>query len=109
MGRLHDARLVSLLYEPELKQVVIRFDVGGATDLRVIAKGVREVTVTQKEPWGPSTYVDDIPEPTPLGGTGFAMDVALQSGDSIRLMAASLEPSFDSWPTVTDPSRLPLG
>jgi hypothetical protein len=59
--------------------------------LALVFRGLREVQVPRYEPWGPSVFVN---ETEYVGGTDehdLTLRLEMQSGDAIRLRAASLE------------------
>jgi hypothetical protein len=93
LPNLHDAVLESIEINWESATALLRLGLVGdpSPKLAMLFGGVREVHVPRDQPWGPSMFVNTV-ERTDGGATGgLSMRVEMQSGDEIRIRAASLE------------------
>ncbi|PTT66026.1 hypothetical protein [Stenotrophomonas sp. HMWF003] len=61
-----------------------------STERRVTARGLRFFRLERDEPWGPSSSIDDITQVAGEAEQPLALSMQMQSGDCIRLCAASI-------------------
>ena len=93
LPNLHDAVLEGIEINWESATASLRLGLVGdpSPKLALVFGGIREVHVPRDQPWGPSVFVNTL-ERTDGGDTGgLSMRLEMQSGDEIRLRAASLE------------------
>lgn len=61
-----------------------------STERRVTARGLRFFHLERDEPWGPSGSINEMSQVAGEAGQPLALSMKLQSGDWIRLGAASI-------------------
>jgi hypothetical protein len=115
---LHDAELLPLALDWNAGTAELRFgnvettsptfSAPSFTDVSVIAHGLTEMRLEARNPWGPSSYVNEAQctEET----DGVRLRIEMQSGDPIEILATHLQ--VTSAPANDPPSgssRLPIG
>lgn len=94
LPNLHDTVLDGIQMDWQAATATLRFlSVEPATQLALVAKGVRELHIPLNEPWSQSNSVNvaeyvETPSPGEI-----ALRVEMQSGDEITLRAESIEVS----------------
>ena len=86
---MHDWTLVSILFEWKSGCVTLEFKTHRSNSAKLTANGVSELHVPRLNDWGPSASVNGVlgPSDGPSGRREF--EVEMQSGDRIRIVAAS--------------------
>ena len=89
MTLMHEWVLISITYEWQSARVEISFDTYDSGIVSVIADGVVDLHVPQLKPWGPSIHVNEVREPRARIGKPRKLEIEMQSGDVITVVAAS--------------------
>lgn len=88
--KMHDAILVAV----RLNWGAARVDVylsRQSDRVRLTARGVWSLTAPRQEPWGPSVWVDSVSASVHPETGMRKLDVAMQSGDVIEIIARELD------------------
>jgi hypothetical protein len=94
LPNLHDAILERIEIDWEAAIATLHLSPVGdrlPPTLALVFRGLREVQVPRYEPWGPSIYVNDTEYEDGSDEHDLTLRLEMQSGDEIRLRAASLE------------------
>ena len=93
LPNLHDAVLEGIEVSWGSATASIRLVVAGDPPLEValMFAGIREIHVPHDQPWGPSVFVNEVDHTDSDDKSGVSMRIQMQSGDEIRVHAASLE------------------
>jgi hypothetical protein len=93
LPNLHDAILEGIEINWESATASLHLGLVGDPSPKVVLlfTGVREVHVPRDQPWGPSVSVNTVERIDDGETNGVAMRLEMQSGDAIRIRAASLE------------------
>ena len=86
---MHDSTLISILFEWKDKRATLSFRTHGVAVISIVADGVTELHVPHDAPWGPSVSVNRIIGPMAKASGESIMEVEMQSGDVIRVVARS--------------------
>lgn len=88
---LHDATLESLELRWSSGEAVLRLRTGDALYPHrvVVASAVRRVDCERQMPWGFSASINEVRGPMAADGEASALEIELQSGDLLRIEAAS--------------------
>jgi hypothetical protein len=91
MNFMHDWTLLSILFEWGAGRVTLSFRNSGLEPASLVAASVTELHVPQLNEWGSSVNVYKVigPSPTEKGLQG--LEIQMQSGDLIRIVAASFQ------------------
>lgn len=88
---MHDWGLRSVLFDWETGRVTLSLRWDGS-DKVLVASGVTDLHVPQLKGWGPSVYVLGVIGPAAtIDGGQQALEIEMQTGDVIRIVAASFE------------------
>ncbi len=88
---MHDWTLVSVLFEWKSGSVVLQFRTAQSKSAKLIAHGVSELHVPRLHDWGPSVSVSQVVGPSDDASGRRELDVEMQSGDLIRIVAQSFD------------------
>lgn len=90
---LHDATLLSVELNWGSGEAAIRIRTGdhALPDRTILASFTRSVVCARTMPWGASDSINQVRGPMPGGDQASVVEVELQSGDVIRIEAASFE------------------
>lgn len=84
--------LVSLEVRWKAGEVVVHLRHWEAPHLRIVGVAVRDVQCPRRLPWGPSASVNDVRGPARADdGAGERLEIEMQSGDTIVLVAERFE------------------
>jgi hypothetical protein len=86
---MHDWTLVSILYEWKPARVTISFRSETMELTSVVADGVTALNIPQTREWGPSVSVNKILGPTDFAKGGRKLEIEMQSGDVIEIVAGT--------------------
>jgi hypothetical protein len=91
---MHDWTLVSILFEWKTARVILEFGTGGSKSQKPMAHGVSELHAPRLNDWGPSVSVNSVnkvagPSDDASGRRG--LEIEMQSGDHIRIVAKSFD------------------
>lgn len=93
---MHDWTLFSILFEWGVGRVVLSFANSRSERTALTANSVTDLHVPQLNDWGPSVSVNKVIGPTPIEKGEQRLEIEMQSGDCIRIVAASFQlPSTD--------------
>lgn len=87
---LHDWTLLRVEFDWRLASVTIEFEDLTFARQTLIAEGVQELRVPKMNEWGPSISVNEIVEVDAPTGRGRCLDIEMQSGDVIRIVAKKI-------------------
>jgi hypothetical protein len=99
---MHDWTLVSILFEWKSGCVTLEFRTDRSNSAKLTANGVSELHVPRLNDWGPSVSVNGVFGPSADPSGRRQLEVEMQSGDRIRIVAAS----FD-FPPASDTAEKP--
>jgi len=88
---MHDWTLLTILFEWKSGQVTLAFGKEGTEPAILIAHGVSDLHVPQLKEWGPSVSVNKVLGPSNGPDGQSELKIQMQSGDVIRIVAASFE------------------
>jgi hypothetical protein len=88
---MHDWTLVSILFEWKSARVILEFATGGSKSERLVARGVTELHAPRLNDWGPSVSVNKVAGPTDDASGRRGLEIEMQSGDHIRIVAKSFD------------------
>lgn len=87
---MHDWTLLSIHLDwAAAEATLLLFDPTSA-QRRVVARGLSAFHLEREEPWGPSNSIDEMTEVVGESGQPLVLSMQMQSGDWIRLSAASI-------------------
>jgi len=67
---------------------------GGNVPKHIVAKGLSDLRLPRKQPWGPSVSVNSCEGPVEIDGA-YRLSIEMQTGDQIEIVAARFEmPAF---------------
>ena len=93
---MHDWTLLSILFEWGTGRVTISFRNSKSAPASLVAESVVDLHVPQLNEWGPSVSVNKVIGPSAIGKGLQTLEIEMQSGDLIRVVAASFQlPSTD--------------
>jgi hypothetical protein len=88
---MHDWGLRSVLFDWKTGRVTLSLRWDGS-DKMLVARGVTDLHVPQLKDWGPSVHVNGVKGPTAtIDGGQQILEIEMQTGDVIRIVAASFE------------------
>jgi hypothetical protein len=87
---LHDWTLLKIDFDWRLARVTIELEDLALGRQTLIAEGVRELRVPKMNEWGPSISVNEVAEIDAPTGHGRCLDIEMQSGDVIRIVAEKI-------------------
>ena len=102
---MHDWTLVSMLFEWKSGCVTLEFRTDGSNSAELTAHGVRELHVPRLNEWGPSISVNGVHGPSDGASGQRELVVEMQSGDRIRIVAASFDVPPSSRPSAAATPR----
>jgi|GraSoi2013_115cm_1033766.scaffolds.fasta_scaffold50982_2 hypothetical protein len=87
---MHDWTLLSVVFEWKAGQATLSFrsDAGNKV---LVARSVVELHVSQFKEWGPSVSVNEVKGPFATDKGLQSIEIEMQSGDIIKIIAASFE------------------
>jgi hypothetical protein len=88
---MHDWTLVSILFEWKCGCVTLEFRTDGSNSTKLTAHGVCELHVPRLNDWGPSVSVNRVFGPSDGASGRRELEIEMQSGDRIRIAAASID------------------
>ena len=88
---MHDWTPVSTLFEWKTARVILEFGTGGSKSRKLMAHGVSELHVPRLNEWGPSVSVNKVAEPSDNASGRRELEIEMQSGDHIRIVARSFD------------------
>lgn len=83
---MHDWTLLSLRIDWESGEVLIVIR-GPKGEDKIRASGALEIHVPRALPWGPSVSINAVTGPTVLENGLSSLDIEMQSGDTIKIVA----------------------
>jgi hypothetical protein len=98
---MHDWTLVSILFEWKSGGATLEFRTDASKSATLTAHGVSELHIPRLNEWGPSVSVSEVFGPTDRGSGRRELEIEMQSGDRIRIVAAS----FDFPPAADNQER----
>jgi hypothetical protein len=87
---MHDWTLVAVLFEWETAQVTVSFSSHTGSPV-LVARSVVDLRITQSNEWGPSVSVNKVKGPFDTDNGLQSIEIEMQSGDIIKIIAASFE------------------
>ena len=87
---LHDWTLLRVEFDWRPARVTIELEDLTFARQTLIAEGVQELRVPKMNEWGPSISVNKIVETDAPTGQGRCLDIEMQSGDVIRIVAEKI-------------------
>ena len=88
---MHDWTLLSVHFEWKGGRVTLAFRTDGSKSVKLIAHDVFELHVPRLNEWGPSVSVNKVLGPSDGASGRRELEVEMQSGDRIRIVAASFD------------------
>lgn len=90
-GAMHDATLESMELYWASGEAVLRIRTGDPTHPQcvVVASAVRWIGCDRHLPWGFSVSINEVRGPVAVGDDASVLEIEMQSGDLIRIEAAS--------------------
>lgn len=88
---MHDWTLISILFEWESGRVTLEFRTDGAKTAKVVAHEVSELHIPRRNEWGPSNSVNKVRRSSDVASGHRELEIEMQSGDRIRIVAASFD------------------
>jgi hypothetical protein len=102
---MHDWTLVSILFEWKSGCVTLEFRANRSKSAKLTAHGVCALHVPRLNDWGPSVSVNGVFGPSNGASGRRELEVEMQSGDRIRIVAASFDFPPLSWPNTAAARR----
>jgi hypothetical protein len=102
---MHDWTLVSILFEWKSGCVTLEFRTDRSNSAKLTAHGVCELHVPRLSDWGPSVSVNEVFGPSDGPSGRRELELEMQSGDRIRIVAAYFDFPPLSWPGEAAPRR----
>jgi hypothetical protein len=99
---MHDWTLVSIYFEWESGCVTLELRTDGSKSAKLTAHGVCELHLPRLNDWGPSVSVNRVFGPSDGGSGRRKLEIEMQSGDRIRIIAASF-----AFPQAADTGEKP--
>lgn len=90
MDQMHDWTLIDVNFDWRSACVSLAFEDTGAKKRTLAAEQVRLLEVPRENEWGPSVSVNEAFEEPGPDGAGLMLRIEMQSGDVIRVWAASI-------------------
>lgn len=87
---MHDWVLLSVLFEWVTGRVTLSFS-RYKSDEVLVANSVVDLHVPQRKGWGPSVHVNTVKGPIAIESGLHALEIEMQSGDVIKIVASSFE------------------
>lgn len=106
---MHDWVLRSLLFDWKSQRLVVSLGSYSFPLVELIAEGVASIQIPRQNPWGPSVYVLKTRGPSDEGEGRRKLEIEMQSGDVITIVAASFQIPPEDPLMKFSPDRLPLG
>jgi len=88
---MHDWTLLSVLFEWRSGRVTLAFKTEGSKSVKLTANGVFELHVPRLNEWGPSVSVNKVLGPTDGASGRRELEIEMQSGDRIQIVAVSFD------------------
>lgn len=88
---MHDWTLVDILVRWKEATAVVSLVDGSSASREIRCAGVRKLSVSRDQPWGPSNSVLELKGPQPIGDRGIQIVIEMQSGDLIEIVAQSFD------------------
>lgn len=88
---LHDWTLVSILFEWKSGCVTLEFRTHGSNSAKLTAHSASELHVPRLNEWGPSVSVNKMVGPLDRGSGHRELEIEMQPGERIRIVAASFD------------------
>jgi uncharacterized protein YaiE (UPF0345 family) len=85
---MHDWTLLSIEVVWEMGRAELTFRSPDREEV-LVSEGVVEVHIPRRREWGPSASVNGVKGPLSINGGLQAIEIEMQSGDVIRIVAAS--------------------
>jgi hypothetical protein len=86
---MHDWTLVSIFFDWAAGQVILSLKDGGSSLVTIRAEGTSSLAIPQLNEWGPSVSVNEVRGPSKESGDMQALEIEMQSGDVIKVVATS--------------------
>jgi hypothetical protein len=86
---MHDGTLISVQCDWKTGRTALSFRSNKGV-LSLIAEGVADLHVPRRHGWGPSVSVNKVTGPSEIDGGLQEIKIEMQSGDCIRIVAASI-------------------
>jgi hypothetical protein len=87
---MHDWTLLSILFEWNSGRVTVSFKSHVGTEV-LIAHSAVDLNIPQHNEWGPSVSVNEFRGPFATGAALHSLEIEMQSGDVLRIIAKSFE------------------
>jgi hypothetical protein len=87
---MHDWTLLSVLFEWKAGQATLSFR-SHAGNRILAARSVVDLHVSQFKEWGPSVSVNEVKGPFDMDNGLQSIEIEMQSGDIIKIIAASFQ------------------
>jgi hypothetical protein len=87
---MHDWTLLSILFEWATGRVKLSFQNSRSETVSLVADSVADLQIARLHEWGSSVSVNKMIGPT-LKGELQVLEIQMQSGDTIRLVATSFQ------------------
>jgi hypothetical protein len=87
---LHDTELVSATVEWKTGTAILQIG-DGSRKVRLSAAGLRSLKMPRAHPWGPSRFINAVHGPAQLPDGLASLQIQMQSGDLIELIAQYFE------------------
>ncbi len=86
---LHDGTLIGLRFDWDQGRAALIVRTASSPNVKIVASGVRSVTIPRREPWGPSASINEVRRPAAGSGDVPRLEVEMQSGDVIVIEASA--------------------
>ena len=87
---MHDWTLISVLFEWAIGRVTLSFENHAGSET-LVARSVVDLRVPQFNEWGPSVSVNKVKGPFAVDDGLHSIEIQMQSGDIIKIVASSFE------------------
>jgi hypothetical protein len=88
---MHDWTLVSILFEWKSGRVTLELRTAESKSEKLVAHGVSQLHVPRRNDWGPSVSINKVMEPSGNASGNRELEIEMQSGDHIRIIAKSFD------------------
>ncbi|NOT88644.1 MAG: hypothetical protein HOP03_10710 [Lysobacter sp.] len=87
---MHDWTLLSILIDWIAGTATITFRNEKSEEVRLVAEGILDIHVPKREEWGRSVSINDVIGPQCDSDGNISVELEVQSGDLIKLVARSV-------------------
>ena len=88
---MHDSTLLSIFLDWKSGSATLEFRTDASSSAKITAHGVCELHIPRLNEWGASVSVNKMSGPSDIGAGRRELEIEMQSGDRIRIVAASFD------------------